>query len=147
MNNDLVSIYEILLFLNGNDLEKRKIAEYELENFKKKESNGFLINLLEILDTQKFDYQIRRLAGLILKNEIEKVTLSENLIEYKWISKLNGKIRGQFKVILLNNFTSSSKIIRRTVSQILAKIAYIELQNKLWENIFKQFFQSFIHTS
>jgi importin subunit beta-1 len=139
MNNDLVSIYEILLFLNGNDLEKRKIAEHELENLKKKESNCFLINLLEILDTQKFDYQIRRLAGLILKNEIEKVTLSENLIEYKWISKLNGKIRGQFKLILLNNFTSSSKIIRRTVSQILAKIAYIELQNKLWEDIFEEF--------
>ena len=34
---------------------------------------------------------------------------------------------------------SSSKVIRRTASQVLSKFAYIELKNGLWQNIFEEF--------
>ena len=140
MNENLIKLYDILSILNGEDLEKRKIAENELEIEKKKKKKDFLFNLLEIFHNQTIDLQIRRLAGLVLKNQIEQKNFQTLSNEQNWSNIYDENMRIQFKQILLNDLNSSSKIIRRTGSQILAKIAFIELNNKLWESIFEDFF-------
>ena len=43
MNENLIKLYDILSILNGEDLEKRKIAENELEIEKKKKKKRFFI--------------------------------------------------------------------------------------------------------
>ena len=43
MNENLIKLYDILSILNGEDLEKRKIAENELEIEKKKKKKDFLL--------------------------------------------------------------------------------------------------------
>lgn len=141
MNNQMVLIYQILTSLNGNDLEKRKIAENELDKIKNTNKKEFFIKLLEIFNNQMIEPQVRRLSGLILKNDIEKCNSSDNIIMYNWLSVLNEKIRKQFKEALIENFSSSSKIIRRTVSQVLAKIAFIELKHSLWDNFFEELYR------
>jgi len=139
MNENIVVVYNILSFLNGNDSIKRKNAEIELELLKKKNGNELFINLLEILNHEKIDLHIRRLSGLILKNEIGSCSLLGEWQQFKWLCKINKELRKQFKQTLFHSLCSPSKIIRRTVSQVLAKIAFIELKNDLWSTIFEDF--------
>jgi importin subunit beta-1 len=139
MYEDLILVHKILTSLSGNDMEKRKLAENDLELIKCKGSEEFFSNLLKILNEESVDLQIRRLAGLILKNEIEKTYFLESSTNCNWTSVISEKTRKQFKQILFDNLSSSSKIIRRTVSQIFAKIAFIELKDKLWDKIFDDF--------
>ena len=139
MNEDLFSMYEILSSIADINSEKRKQAEERLDFIKKKGKKEYFINLLEILDTQDIDFQIRRLAGIILKNELEEVNSEENPPNEKWKLMLSEKVRKHFKQILIKNLSCYSKIIRRTTSQVLSKMAFIELKNKSWENLFEEF--------
>ena len=141
MSDDLIFIYQILSSLNGNDLERRKIAENELNKIKNINKKEFFVKLLEIFNNQLIEPHVRRLSGLILKNDIQKCNSSDKIIVYNWLSVLNEKIRKEFKEALLENFSSSSKIIRRTVSQLLAKIAFIELKHNLWDNFFEELYK------
>ena len=138
MESDLYLVYNILSLLNGNDLEKRKSAETELEKLKKNQ-NLFLV-LLKLLDDNSIDLQIRRLAGLILKNHIDEFGPENVDNDFGWLSAFDKDLRSYFKHTLINNLSSQYRIIRRTVSQILGKISFIELKNGLWENIFEEFF-------
>jgi importin subunit beta-1 len=137
MESDLYLVYNILSLLNGNDLEKRKSAETELEKLKKNQ-NLFLV-LLKLLDDNSIDLQIRRLAGLILKNHIDEFGPENVDNDFGWLSAFDKDLRSYFKHTLINNLSSQYRIIRRTVSQILGKISFIELKNGLWENIFEEF--------
>jgi importin subunit beta-1 len=137
MESDLCLVYNLLCFLNGNDLEKRKNAEIELKN-RIKNKNFFLV-LLEILCDCSIDLQIRRLAGIILKNQIDEFGPGSLDNELGWFSAIDKNLRNYFKKTLINNLSSNYKIIRRTVSQILGKISFIELKNGIWENIFEEF--------
>jgi len=58
MNEHLFTIYNILSILFGNDLNRRRNAEIELELLKKKDRNEFLVNLLQILNHQKINLDI-----------------------------------------------------------------------------------------
>ena len=88
---DLIFIYQILSSLNGNDLERRKIAENELNKIKNINKKEFFVKLLEIFNNQLIEPHVRRLSGLILKNDIQKCNSSDKIIVYNWLSVLNEK--------------------------------------------------------
>ena len=139
MNENFLLIHKLLSSISDANSENRKMAEQELGLLKKKKKKDYFLNLLEILNNQDINLQLRRLAGLIMKNEIEEINSNETFIDEKWEVFLTEVLRKQVKEILLNILFSPSKVIRRTVSQVLSKFAYIELKNGFWQNIFEEF--------
>nr|UXY87347.1 importin beta-1 SU [Cryptomonas sp.] len=131
-----MDVKNVLICAQNPDDNVRKWAEFYLGESEKKNIEEFFVNLSNILSGENNEPEIRRLAGLILKNRLEAKEMDENsFLFYKWFSSVKKLVRENIKTLILSVFKSPSKIARRTASQVLAKITSIELVNGESNNI------------
>ncbi|GAU17482.1 hypothetical protein TSUD_340250 [Trifolium subterraneum] len=98
----------------------RKEAENNLNQFQKQNLPSFLFSLAEKLSNdEKPPESRRRLAGKILKNDLA----------------MDPTFKAQIKASLLRTLSSPYPYARSTASQIIAKVAGIELPHKQWPEL------------
>ncbi|KAG6605793.1 Importin subunit beta-1, partial [Cucurbita argyrosperma subsp. sororia] len=77
----------------------------------------------------------RKLAGLILKNALDAKEQHRKFeLIQRWLS-LDSNVKTQIKTCLLNTLSSAIADARSTSSQVIAKIAGIELPHKQWSEL------------
>ncbi|CAN6467332.1 unnamed protein product [Victoria cruziana] len=130
-----LEITQALLNAQSPDANIRKIAEDNLKQFQEQNLPIFLLSLSVELSSDEKPVESRRLAGIILKNSLDakEATRKEELLQ-KWVA-LDPSLKLQIKDLLLRTLASSTQEARHTSSQVIAKIAAIEIPRKEWPEL------------
>ncbi|CAL4982818.1 unnamed protein product [Urochloa decumbens] len=136
-------ITQILLTAQSADGVIRKHAEESLRQFQEENLPGFLLSLSSELANEEKP-ESRRLAGLILKNSLDAKPMLVSLsldpkqapvrwptqdrqdVILRWL-KLDVNTTAQIKKLLLQTLSSTVASARSTASQVIAKVAAIEI--------------------
>ncbi|KAL0403246.1 UNVERIFIED_CONTAM: Importin subunit beta-1 [Sesamum radiatum] len=130
-----MDVTEVLLSAQVVDATIRKHAEETLKQFQEQNFPGFLISLSGELANEEKPVESRKLAGLILKNRLDaKEQHRKYELVQRWLS-LDVAVKSQIKACLLQTLSSSSSDARSTASQVIAKVAGIELPQKQWPEL------------
>jgi len=98
-------------------------------------------NLISIVSNEKEMPELRRLAGLILKNRIDNYKFYKNkTTDYKWYSLFIKDQREHIKSKLITILFSVSPVARRISAQIFSKIAILEITEEQGYEIFSNFY-------
>ena len=125
-----MQINEALISAQSSDCNVRKNSETVLQQLEIKNAREFFINLSNVLVSETCDENVRRLAGIVLKNRLEfKEKKKDCFFVCKWLNSIDLKSREEIKNTLFTVFKSSSNIVRRTAAQVIAKITSIELSS------------------
>ena len=126
-----MEVTQILLNAQAVDGTLRKQAEESLKQFQEQNLPSFLFSLAGELANDEKPAESRKLAGLILKNALDAKE-QHRKIEFvqRWLS-LDPTLKAQIKAFLLRTLSSPSLDARSTASQVIAKVAGIELPHKL----------------
>ncbi|KAI4337988.1 hypothetical protein L6164_016346 [Bauhinia variegata] len=125
------------VLLNAQSIEGtvRKNAEENLRQFQEQNLPGFLLSLSGELASDEKPVDSRKLAGLILKNALDaKEENRKRELVQRWLS-LDPAAKSQIKACLLQTLSSPVLDARSTASQVVAKIAGIELPHKQWPEL------------
>jgi importin subunit beta-1 len=123
-----MEVDEALISAQSSDYNTRKNSENFLEKLEIKDTREFFLKLSSVLAKETCEENIRRLAGIVLKNRLEiKEKKNENYFSYKWLNSIDINSREKIKQAVFNVFKSSSNVARRTAAQVTAKITSIEL--------------------
>lgn len=126
---------EILLNAQSIDATVRKLAEENLTQFQDQNFPFFLLSLSSELANNDKPVDSRKLAGLILKNTLDaKEHHRKTELAQRWLS-LDASVKAQVKGCLLQTLSSLVLDARSTASQVIAKIAGIELPQKQWPEL------------
>ncbi|KAK7318068.1 hypothetical protein RJT34_02766 [Clitoria ternatea] len=130
-----MEVTQILLNAQAMDGSVRKQAEENLKQFQEQNLPSFLFSLAGELANDEKPAESRKLAGLILKNALDAKE-QHRKVEFvqRWLS-LDQTLRSQIKVFLLRTLSSLSPDARSTASQVIAKVAGIELPHKQWPEL------------
>ncbi|XP_072974706.1 importin subunit beta-1-like [Typha angustifolia] len=130
-----MEITQILLAAQSQDGQIRSSAEGNLKQFQEQSLPHFLLALsIELSDDQK-PPESRRLAGIVLKNSLDaKDSIRKENLSQQWIS-VDPAIKFQIKESLLRTLGSSVSEARRTSSQVIAKVAAIEIPRREWQEL------------
>ncbi|ERN06608.1 importin subunit beta-1 [Amborella trichopoda] len=132
-----MEVTQILLNAQSVDGKIRKHAEESLKQFHDQNLPGFLFSLSAELGNNDKPVESRKLAGLILKNALDaKEQLKKAELVQRWLS-LDTTVKAQIKACLLQTLSSSSSDARSTASQVIAKIAGIELPHDQWPDLIR----------
>ncbi|CAN4102345.1 unnamed protein product [Withania somnifera] len=113
----------------------RKHAEETLKQFQEQNLPGFLLSLSGELANEEKPVDSRKLAGLILKNALDaKEQHRKYELVQRWLL-LDVAVRTQIKTCLLQTLSSMAPDARSTASQVIAKVAGIELPQKQWPEL------------
>ncbi|XP_020577701.1 importin subunit beta-1 [Phalaenopsis equestris] len=130
-----VEITQILLNAQSIDAATRKHAEESLKQFQDQNFPSFLLSLSGELANNEKPVDSRKLAGLILKNTLDAKELHrKNELAQRWLS-LDASVKAQVKGCMLQTLSSPVSDARSTASQVIAKIAGIELPQKQWPEL------------
>ncbi|VAI13944.1 unnamed protein product [Triticum turgidum subsp. durum] len=130
-----LDVTQILLSAQSADGSIRKHAEESLKQFQEQNLPGFLLSLSTELATNEKPEESRRLAGLILKNALDaKEQHRKNELFQRWLA-LDAGVKAQVKALLLQTLSSPVASARSTSSQVIAKIAGIEIPQKQWPEL------------
>lgn len=130
-----MEVTQVLLNAQSVDGSIRKHAEDSLKQFQEQNLPAFLLSLSNELANNEKPVDSRKLAGLILKNSLDAKELHrKNELVQRWIS-LDGSVKSQVKACLLQTLTSPVPDARSTASQVIAKIAGIEVPHKQWPEL------------
>lgn len=130
-----MEVTQILLNAQAVDGAVRKYAEDNLKQFQDQNLPAFLLSLATELANNDKPVESRKLAGLILKNSLDaKEQHRKNELVAKWIA-LDPSVKSQVKAYLLQTLTSPVHEARSTASQVIAKIAGIEIPHKQWPEL------------
>ncbi|OAY66954.1 Importin subunit beta-1 [Ananas comosus] len=130
-----MEVTPILLNAQSVDATTRKHAEETLKQFQEQNLPAFLLSLSGELSNNEKPVDSRRLAGLILKNALDAKELHrKNELVQRWLS-LDAGVKAQIKACLLQTLSSPAPDARSTASQVIAKIAGIELPQKQWPEL------------
>ncbi|CAJ2632268.1 importin subunit beta-1-like protein [Trifolium pratense] len=127
-----MEVTQILLNAQAVDGAVRKQAENKLKQFQEQNLPSFLLTLAGELSNDEKPPESRRLAGLILKNALDSKEL-----QWQWLS-INPipTFKAQIKAFLLTTLTTSPyPDARSTASQVIAKVAAIELPHNQWPEL------------
>ncbi|KAK1399423.1 Importin N-terminal domain-containing protein [Heracleum sosnowskyi] len=125
----------VLLNAQSADGTVRKQAEENLKQFQEQNLAGFLLSLAGELSNDEKPVDSRKLAGLILKNALDAKEQHRKFeLVQKWLS-LDVAVKGQVKTCLLQTLSSPVPDARSTASQVIAKVAGIELPQKQWPEL------------
>ncbi|KAK1326977.1 Transportin-1 [Acorus calamus] len=130
-----MEITQILLNAQAVDGTVRKHAEQNLKQFQEQNLPGFLLSLSGELANNDKPVDSRKLAGLILKNTLDAKEQHRKFeLVQGWLS-LDAAVKAQVKGCLLQTLSSHVLDARSTASQVIAKIASIELPHKQWPEL------------
>ncbi|CAO2821335.1 unnamed protein product [Amaranthus hypochondriacus] len=130
-----MEITQVLLNAQAVEAEIRKQAEQALKTFQEQNYPSFLLALAGELANEEKPAESRKLAGLVLKNALDaKDSHRKYELVQKWVS-LDVGIKNQIKVSLLQSLASPVHDARSTASQVIAKVAGIELPQKQWPEL------------
>lgn len=130
-----MEVTQILLNAQAVDGAVRKQAEDNLKQFQEQNLPSFLFSLAGELANDEKPPESRRLAGLILKNALDSKEQHKK-IEFvqRWLA-MDQAYKAQIKALLLRTLSSPSPDARSTASQVVAKVAGIELPHKQWPEL------------
>ncbi|KAF6989758.1 hypothetical protein CFC21_068094 [Triticum aestivum] len=130
-----MDITQILLAAQSPDGNLRSAAEGNIKQFQEQNLPNFLLSLSVELSNDERPPESRRLAGIILKNSLDaKDSAKKELLIQQWVS-LDPSIKLQIKESLLITLGSSVGDARQTSSQVIAKIASIEIPRREWQDL------------
>jgi importin subunit beta-1 len=130
-----MEVTQALLNAQSIDGTVRKHAEESLRQFQEQNLLGFLVSLSGELASEDKPVDSRKLAGLILKNALDaKDENRKRELVQRWLS-LDSAAKGQVKACLLQTLSSLVLEARSTATQVVAKIAGIELPQKQWPEL------------
>lgn len=113
----------------------RTAAEENLKQFQEQNLPTFLLSLSVELSNDNKPPESRRLAGIVLKNSLDAKdsVRKEQLIQH-WVA-IDPSVKSQIKDLLLRTLDSAVHEARHTSSQVIAKIASIEIPRKEWSEV------------
>ncbi|GMP24918.1 hypothetical protein CsSME_00002017 [Camellia sinensis var. sinensis] len=130
-----MEITQLLLNAQSVDGAVRKHAEESLKQFQEQNLPGFLLSLSGELANNEKPVDSRKLAGLILKNALDAKEQHRKFeLVQRWLS-LDVAVKSQIKTCLLQTLSSPVPDARSTASQVIAKVAGIELPQKQWPEL------------
>ncbi|XP_022922215.1 importin subunit beta-1-like [Cucurbita maxima] len=130
-----LEVTQVLLNAQSIDANVRKQAEDSLRQFQEQNLPSFLLSLSGELGNEEKPVDSRKLAGLILKNALDAKEQHRKFeLIQRWLS-LDSNVKSQIKTCLLNTLSSAVADARSTASQVVAKIAGIELPQKQWPEL------------
>ncbi|KAD2805552.1 hypothetical protein E3N88_38929 [Mikania micrantha] len=130
-----MEVTQILLNAQSVDGSVRKHAEESLKRFQEENLAGFLLSLSGELSSEEKPVDSRKLAGLVLKNALDAKEQHRKFeLVQRWLS-LDVGAKTQIKTCLLQTLSSPVHEARSTASQVIAKVAGIELPHKQWPEL------------
>uniref|UniRef100_A0ACD5THZ8 Uncharacterized protein n=1 Tax=Avena sativa TaxID=4498 RepID=A0ACD5THZ8_AVESA len=130
-----MDITQILLAAQSPDGNLRAAAEGNIKQFQEQNLPNFLLSLSVELSSDERPPESRRLAGIILKNSLDaKDSAKKELLIQQWVS-LDPSIKLKIKESLLMTLGSSVADARQTSSQVIAKVASIEIPRREWQDL------------
>ncbi|KAK4351001.1 hypothetical protein RND71_030314 [Anisodus tanguticus] len=130
-----MEVTQILLNAQSVDSTVRKRAEETLKQFQEQNLPGFLLSLSGELASEEKPVDSRKLAGLILKNALDAKEQHRKFeLVQRWLS-LDMTVKAQIKTCLLQTLSSPVPEAHSTASQVIAKVAGIELPQKQWHEL------------
>ncbi|KAI9096802.1 hypothetical protein K1719_025981 [Acacia pycnantha] len=130
-----MEVTQVLLNAQSIDGNVRKHAEENLKQFQEQNFPGFLLSLSGELASDDKPVDSRKLAGLILKNSLDaKDENRKHELVQRWLL-LDPAAKTQIKSCLLQTLSSPAVDARSTASQVIAKVAGIELPQKQWPEL------------
>ncbi|KAL3630714.1 Importin subunit beta-1 [Castilleja foliolosa] len=130
-----MEVTQVLLSAQAVDSAVRKHAEETLKQFQEQNLPAFLLSLSTELASEEKPVDSRRLAGLILKNALDAKEQHRRFeLLQRWLS-LDVASKSQIKACLLQTLASGVADARSTASQVIAKVARIELPQKQWPEL------------
>nr|GMC85883.1 importin subunit beta-1-like [Ipomoea batatas] len=130
-----LEITNFLLSAQSADAKIRTEAEATLTQFKEQNLPVFLLSLAVELSNEGKPIESRRLAGIVIKNSLDakEASRKEHLVQ-QWTA-IDVSLKSQIKNMLLNTLNSSVRDASHTSSQVIAKIASIEIPRKEWPEL------------
>ncbi|CAA6671524.1 unnamed protein product [Spirodela intermedia] len=130
-----IEVTQVLLSAQSIDGAVRKHAEESLKQFQEQNPTGFLLSLSNELANNDKPVDSRKLAGLVLKNALDaKEQYRKYELVQRWLS-LDAAVKAQVKGCLLQTLSSPAIDARSIASQVIAKIAGIELPQSQWPEL------------
>ncbi|KAK8617296.1 hypothetical protein V6N13_080213 [Hibiscus sabdariffa] len=130
-----MEITQFLLAAQSADAKVRTEAEASLRQFQEQNMPVFLHSLSLELSNDEKPVESRRLAGIVLKNSLDaKDAIRKEQLVQQWMA-IDVSIKSQIKDFLLKTLGSSVPEARHTSSQVIAKIASIEIPRKQWPEL------------
>ncbi|GMH28090.1 hypothetical protein Nepgr_029933 [Nepenthes gracilis] len=130
-----MEITQLLLNAQSIDGTVRKQAEESLKQFQDQNLPSFFLSLSGELVNEEKPVESRKLAGLILKNALDaKEQHRKYELVQRWLS-LDVSVKNQIKICLVQTLSSPVHDARSTASQVIAKVAGIELPQKQWPEL------------
>ncbi|XP_059449667.1 importin subunit beta-1 [Corylus avellana] len=130
-----MEVTQILLNAQSIDGTVRKHAEDSLKQFQEQNLPSFFLSLSGELANDDKPVESRKLAGLILKNALDaKEQARKYELVQRWVS-LDAAVKAQIKTCLLQTLSAPAPDARSTASQVIAKVAGIELPQKQWPEL------------
>uniref|UniRef100_A0ACD5XEX3 Uncharacterized protein n=1 Tax=Avena sativa TaxID=4498 RepID=A0ACD5XEX3_AVESA len=125
----------ILLATQSHDGQTRNVAEGTIKQFEEQSFPQFLQALSAELSDDSKPPVSRRLAGILLKNSLDAndLTRKEKCAE-RWIS-VDPAIKSHVKGSLLMTLGSPVSDAHRSSSQVIAKVASIEIPRREWPEL------------
>mmetsp|Transcript_27625 Transcript_27625/g.65566 ORF Transcript_27625/g.65566 Transcript_27625/m.65566 type:complete len:891 (-) Transcript_27625:1094-3766(-) len=129
-----VDITNLLHGSQNPDHAIRTQSEQALQEFGANNPSGFFVSLsTELASADKPD-ETRKLAGIILKNQLDaKDEARKGELCARWVA-LDGNLKSQIKTQLLQSL-GTTKIAGGAAAQVIAKIAAIELPRQEWPEL------------
>ncbi|THG12550.1 hypothetical protein TEA_000029 [Camellia sinensis var. sinensis] len=130
-----LEITQFLLSAQSADAKVRTEAEGNLRQFQEQNLPSFFLSLSVELSNNDKPIESHRLAGVLLKNSLDAKDASrkEHLVQ-QWVT-IDISVKSKIKDLLLNTLGSSAPEARHTSSQVIAKIAAIEIPRKEWPEL------------
>lgn len=130
-----MEVTQLLLSAQSPDGNTRLSAEETLKKFQEQDPSSFFVSLSIELSNEEKPSESRRLAGIILKNSLDaKDIITKERLSQQWFS-IDINIKNQIKESLLRTLVSPVNEARHTSSQVIAKIASIEVPRKEWPDL------------
>ncbi|CAL5430592.1 unnamed protein product [Camellia sinensis] len=131
----VLEITQFLLSAQSADAKVRTEAEGNLRQFQEQNLPSFFLSLSVELSNNDKPIESRRLAGVLLKNSLDAKDASrkEHLVQ-QWVT-IDISVKSKIKDLLLNTLGSLAPEARHTSSQVIAKIAAIEIPRKEWPEL------------
>jgi len=137
-----VGITSVLQSAQSPDATLRGQAEQHLQQLRENNHAQFVMSLAEELCEESKPIDTRRLAGLILKNELDaRDEARKNALVQKWVelpAELKSNIKGRLVVSLGSQVTEVGKVC----AQVVAKIGSIEIPRQLWQDLIQILLQN-----
>jgi len=131
----VMEVTQVLLNAQSIDGTVRNRAEDSLRQLQEQNLPAFLASLSRELANEDKPVDSRKLAGLILKNALDaKDENIKQIMVQRWLS-LDTTTKAQVKACLLQTLSSLVLEARSTATQVIAKIAGIEIPQKQWPEL------------